>query len=206
MSGKDAIIAFGIALATMAVVAQSNGELNEDNFVSAFQGEKPETIQTFLEKAKGHQPLSMTDRSILRWVCDSEVQTESIKKAGEIIDSNDLASMDVGINFEFDFEAMSGEALDALNDLGTALQNDDFAQIQILVNGHTDAKGDDAYNLSLSKARAEAVRSRLILDYGIAPDRLIAIGFGEQRLRDPSNPESTTNRRVEIVSLGPISR
>ena len=101
---------------------------------------------------------------------------------------------------------MSGEALDALNDLGTALQNDDFAHIQILVNGHTDAKGDDAYNLSLSKARAEAVRSRLILDYGIAPDRLIAIGFGEQRLRDPSNPESTTNRRVEIVSLGPISR
>lgn len=72
----------------------------------------------------------------------------------------------------------------------------------VLVEGHTDSTGGESFNLSLSQRRADAVRSAL-LARGIAPDRVIARGYGEQY---PVADNSTSagrqqNRRVEIVIL-----
>jgi outer membrane protein OmpA-like peptidoglycan-associated protein len=71
---------------------------------------------------------------------------------------------------------------------------------KILIEGHTDSKGNDASNLALSKARAEAVQSYLATR-GIAADRMTANGLGASR---PVADNNTTdgranNRRVEIV-------
>jgi uncharacterized protein (TIGR03382 family) len=74
-------------------------------------------------------------------------------------------------------------------------------QIELVrVEGHTDDKGDDGANLTLSKSRAEAVRERLIVE-GIAAERLEAVGYGEAR---PIAPNKTAkgreaNRRVEFI-------
>ena len=203
MSGKHASLAFMLSLATMAALAQSNGELAESGFVSALQGEQPQTIESFLTETKDSKTLSTAERGILKWISNGALDTESIRKAGEILDTNNLPSMEVESNFEADSEVVGQDSLEAL---GKALQNDALASIQILLTGHTDAKGDNDYNLTLSKARAEAVRSRLILEYGIAPDRIIAIGFGEERLTNSSDPESTVNRRVEIVNIGDVQQ
>lgn len=68
------------------------------------------------------------------------------------------------------------------------------------VEGHTDAQGDDAYNLALSRDRAATVVDWLV-DHGIAEERLTAEGYGEQRpvADNTSDAGRQLNRRVEVV-------
>lgn len=72
------------------------------------------------------------------------------------------------------------------------------------VQGHTDSTGDDAYNLTLSDARAASVVEYLTTN-GVDADMLQALGYGETLLK--ATPEETDedraiNRRIEFVQLG----
>ncbi|MGR9054178.1 MAG: OmpA family protein [Gammaproteobacteria bacterium] len=70
----------------------------------------------------------------------------------------------------------------------------------IQVEGHTDSTGSDEYNLKLSERRADAVK-RALVHAGIAPERIKAIGYGEEypiASNDTSSGQQQ-NRRVEIV-------
>jgi outer membrane protein OmpA-like peptidoglycan-associated protein len=72
---------------------------------------------------------------------------------------------------------------------------------RIEVEGHTDDRGDRAYNLDLSQRRASAVLEFLVTRGGVARERLVARGFGADRpiVANPSTPEEQArNRRVEI--------
>ena len=70
----------------------------------------------------------------------------------------------------------------------------------ILVEGHTDSKGSDSYNMRLSQKRANAVREYLVA-YGVEPERLEAMGFGEVRPIDDNSTRDgrERNRRVEFT-------
>jgi outer membrane protein OmpA-like peptidoglycan-associated protein len=68
----------------------------------------------------------------------------------------------------------------------------------VLVEGHTDNVGDDAYNLELSRARARAVRDYLVAHHGIEASRLKAVGYGESRPVEGSDPSAAVNRRVQF--------
>jgi outer membrane protein OmpA-like peptidoglycan-associated protein len=82
------------------------------------------------------------------------------------------------------------------------LQDGDRA---LLVEGHTDSQGSDAYNVDLSQRRADAVRSFLITR-GYAANLVRATGIGEARpVADNTSAEGrANNRRVEIV-VSPLS-
>jgi len=71
---------------------------------------------------------------------------------------------------------------------------------RIRICGHTDNRGPRTENLKLSQARAEAVRQYLITA-GVAAERLVAIGYGENRPIASNRSESgrEKNRRVELV-------
>jgi outer membrane protein OmpA-like peptidoglycan-associated protein len=71
---------------------------------------------------------------------------------------------------------------------------------KIVVEGHTDAQGKEAFNLDLSTRRAQAVRDYLA-SHGVAPDRITAQGLGFSRpIADNKTAEGrANNRRVEIV-------
>ena len=73
----------------------------------------------------------------------------------------------------------------------------------LIIVGHTDDVGPDDRNLLLSQRRADAV-ARLILDQGIAPERLTVEGRGESAPIDTnSTPEGrAANRRVDVAILG----
>ena len=58
-------------------------------------------------------------------------------------------------------------------------------------------------NMTLSERRAEAVRDYLVGHFSIGASRLIAIGYGEERLKNTADPDAAENRRVEVVNLGP---
>jgi outer membrane protein OmpA-like peptidoglycan-associated protein len=72
--------------------------------------------------------------------------------------------------------------------------------LKVRVEGHTDSRGPDAYNLALSQRRADSVRAFLV-QHGVAPERLDAMGYGETRPVDPREvPEAwEKNRRVQLT-------
>lgn len=69
----------------------------------------------------------------------------------------------------------------------------------VLIEGHTDDLGSDAYNLKLSMKRAEKIR-QLLLSGDISDELISVIGFGEQHPLVPNNsPENrSVNRRIEF--------
>jgi len=105
------------------------------------------------------------------------------------------------IHFEFDkavIRPISFRILDAVVDI--MKQNPDIKKVR--VEGHTDSKGSDAYNIKLSQRRSNAVRDYLI-SHGIEADRLVAVGYGETRpVADNNTAEGRArNRRVEFTIL-----
>ncbi len=71
-------------------------------------------------------------------------------------------------------------------------------QYSLTIEGHTDASGQFARNLSLSMARAAAVRDVLVQKYGIDGARLTAVGKGPSQPLNPGNPFDPANRRVQF--------
>jgi len=71
---------------------------------------------------------------------------------------------------------------------------------KIEIQGNTDNVGGDAYNQTLSEARAKAIITWLT-QYGIAADRLTAKGFGKTRpiADNATDAGRAKNRRVEIA-------
>jgi outer membrane protein OmpA-like peptidoglycan-associated protein len=76
----------------------------------------------------------------------------------------------------------------------------DYPDRDLWIEGHTDSRGTDGYNLALSEQRAEAVRGALVAR-GIDSDRLIAVGVGEDYpvATNDTMAGRQENRRVEVV-------
>lgn len=110
-------------------------------------------------------------------------------------------SLDLEVNFEFASARLSNDAKIVLDNLGQALKNPSLAQASVRVVGHTDAKGSDAYNLTLSQERAAAVARYLSSEHGIAGQRLTTEGKGRSELFDRDDPYSALNRRVQIIRI-----
>jgi outer membrane protein OmpA-like peptidoglycan-associated protein len=74
--------------------------------------------------------------------------------------------------------------------------------LKVGIEGHADARGDAAFNQSLSERRAANVRAALI-KLGLDPDKITAEGFGATRLRTQGTTEEDhrANRRVEFVVI-----
>ncbi len=97
-----------------------------------------------------------------------------------------------------------------LDDLFTLLSDSPNLTL-VEISGHADERGDDAYNLALTHARARSVRKYLV-DEGIADDRLLANGYGERQpavdavTQKPCVEHSERcwekNRRVEFRIVG----
>lgn len=108
-----------------------------------------------------------------------------------------------GIYFDTAKAVVKPESEPTLKEVGKLLGND--SRLRLTVVGHTDAVGDLATNLELSRARARAVVEALTARHGVSAARLRSDGVG------PLAPVATNrtadgrakNRRVDLVDLGP---
>jgi large repetitive protein len=105
------------------------------------------------------------------------------------------------VYFKTDRAVIEPRSFALLDNVAAVLKTHDTLHIQ--VEGHTDSQGDDAYNKGLSQRRAEAVVAYLTKK-GIAADRLIAMGFGEEQpIADNRTAQGRAqNRRVVFTVLG----
>jgi outer membrane protein OmpA-like peptidoglycan-associated protein len=122
------------------------------------------------------------------------------KKIIEVAKKAELPSLDFSITFGFDSADIDHDSFAQLDTLAEALKSGDLSTYRFLINGHTDSKGSDEYNLALSQQRASAVVDYLVSKHDIDPARLKAIGFGESSLKDVHDGEAAENRRVEIIN------
>ena len=100
--------------------------------------------------------------------------------------------------FEVDKAELKVDSLGLLDNLVQALlEHEEIRTLRI--EGHTDTTGSADHNRSLSNQRAEAVRAYLVRS-GVAQERLVAVGFGEDRPLQEGDSEDVhaTNRRVEF--------
>lgn len=112
-----------------------------------------------------------------------EVKTENVEGTREYQRDFALASISRpvlidNIFYEFDRSELTPESAASLDELVKLLELN--ANVTIELSSHCDFRGSDNYNKRLSQARAESVVKYLI-EHGIAPDRLTAIGYGEER-------------------------
>ena len=140
-------------------------------------------------------------------VIEWEGDQGSVRIAASKVDLYDRLTRDGrvttrGILFDVDSDVIQPESAPTLEEIGTTLQ--EHPDLRISIEGHTDSDGDEASNLDLSERRAEAVRARLIQEYGIDASRLESAGYGESRPVAPNDtPEGKQqNRRVELVRIG----
>ncbi len=105
------------------------------------------------------------------------------------------------IYFDFDKATFTTEAYTELNKLENMMRQNEGMIIELA--GHTDAVGTKAYNLFLSKKRAEAVKDYLTKK-GIDPRRIQAVGYGKNKplaSNDDEDEGRELNRRVEFKVL-----
>lgn len=118
-----------------------------------------------------------------------------VERVGEGIKVTMKESM---VNFGFDSANLTATAKTNLDKLAQVLVSNPDTNINIY--GHTDSKGSDTYNLSLSEKRANAVKSYLT-SKGVASNRIFAMGRGEAEpvASNDTDAGRAENRRVEFA-------
>lgn len=109
----------------------------------------------------------------------------------------DPGAFDMLITFDLGSDRLSDQARQNLAEFAKALQSGKLSDTRFNIDGHTDARGPDGFNLDLSNRRAEAVVSYLET-LGIPRERLVAKGHGESQPR-VDDPFADINRRVEAT-------
>jgi len=108
------------------------------------------------------------------------------------------------IYYDYDQDAIRDDAKPTLDALVRILQDNPAIRIQLA--SHTDCRGSESYNQSLSQRRAESA-VRYLVQKGILSERLIAKGYGESKPANEckcakcSEEEHQQNRRTTFMVL-----
>jgi outer membrane protein OmpA-like peptidoglycan-associated protein len=106
-----------------------------------------------------------------------------------------------GILFDVNSATIKPESYGTLKEMANVLK--EYADLKVKIVGHTDADGNDATNLDLSKRRAVSVKSALAKEFGIDEGRMEADGKGESEPIDKNDTPAgkANNRRVEFIKI-----
>jgi outer membrane protein OmpA-like peptidoglycan-associated protein len=125
---------------------------------------------------------------------DEELENAEVERVGEGI----KVTFDSGLLFEFDSAEIQGQSEENLTEFAQTMQ--DFEESNILIVGHTDAKGSSDYNQKLSENRAQSA-ANFLMRQGLSGDRITTTGKGEAEPVATNDTEAgrQQNRRVEVA-------
>ncbi|WP_295799584.1 OmpA family protein [uncultured Microbulbifer sp.] len=148
--------------------------------------EQPEIINT---DSDGDGVLDRNDR------CPDTLPGAEVDENGCVVAEQTITLEN--IQFEFNSAKLTPAAEMSLNRVVQSLRSQPDSQVEVA--GHTDSQGNDAYNMRLSRQRAESVRSYLVRG-GIDANRISARGYGETQpvASNATDAGRAQNRRVEM--------
>jgi outer membrane protein OmpA-like peptidoglycan-associated protein len=132
----------------------------------------------------------------------NEIPGAEVQRAGEGIivtfSEKNPDGSDMGVYFDFNKSEITSNSMLAMNKLIRIFT--EYPETNILVEGHTDDKGSESYNLSLSERRALAVGDYL-KNNGISFSRLAIKWYGESqpKIDNLNDANRAENRRVEFA-------
>jgi outer membrane protein OmpA-like peptidoglycan-associated protein len=123
-----------------------------------------------------------------------DLEGAHVERVGEGI----LITFEAGLVFDHDSYSLKENTKTNINQLAQTLKK--YDDTNILIEGHTDNTGEDAYNQKLSENRAAAVENYLV-GQGIKNSRVTTKGYGESQPLDANESEAgrQKNRRVEVA-------
>jgi outer membrane protein OmpA-like peptidoglycan-associated protein len=206
---KIKIATLGLAFATSAMLFQSCASATKTQKGAVIGAAAGGTIGAIIGKKAGNTAVGAIIGGAVGGTAGAVIgrrmdrQAEEIKQTvpnAEVIREGEgiIVKFDSGILFDVDQANLKPAAKSNIESLATSLKNN--PQTNILIVGHTDASGTDAYNYKLSERRAASVKSYAV-SQGIAASRLTTEGRGEtEPISDnTSDTGKAQNRRVEIV-------
>jgi outer membrane protein OmpA-like peptidoglycan-associated protein len=159
-----------------------------------------------IASANQHQMINFGNRvATTQEIVDYLAPAQPMRRRGlRVLDteapSHRTRTVSMQINFGFNSDELNEKSLEQLKPVGKALVSNQLRSLHFTLEGHTDAKGSNAYNLGLSKRRAVRVKEFFMHRYGVSAERIIALGRGEEQLLHPDRPYSGVNRRVTITA------
>ena len=131
--------------------------------------------------------------------------SDSLREQMERMQSEELAAATAGLQdvfFQFDSWSLTEEGKQALQQNMGLLQHDPSANL--LIEGHADQRGTQAYNMILGKKRAAAIRDYLN-ELGMDENRLRVVSYGKDKpfCQDPTEVCYQLNRRGHLLVQNP---
>lgn len=196
----------------LLAIASCNGQHIQKNILQATNPsvtilEAPQTVP--VTQLEPPQPASAT-ATTLTTSQPAQTTTTSVQQTLTALNAQKTSEgiridLPENILFDFDKSELRPTAKPTLTKLNSLLNY--YRNAPVSIYGHTDGKGSNDYNRSLSQERANAVKTYFVRTFGIEGDRLEAKGFGESRpiapntksdgSDDPQNRQK--NRRVEVI-------
>ena len=163
--------------------------------IGEVEGGKAEVdISAFVTKDDTFSFLRLTD---LKSACKGPYAGADID-AVAAIGSQIKLSLSSAVLFDLNSYILKKEAHQVIHNL---MQKDDYREMKLSIEGHTDSIGTRAYNQKLSLQRANEVRKYLLEYENFTLENISIVGYGELRpLVENSNREQRAkNRRVELL-------
>jgi len=178
---RGAVIGAGAGAAAGGVIGNQTGSTARGAIIGAVIGGAAGAVI-------GHQ-MDQQAKEI-----DQSVPGATVERVGEGIQ----VTFDSGVLFDFDSDRVRSDAAINLNELANSLRK--FPNSDVLIVGHTDSRGDDAYNMNLSQRRANSA-SAYLQARGVPASRIRTSGRGESEPVASNATEAgmQQNRRVEIA-------
>jgi len=183
MSNKErgAVIGAGAGAAVGGVIGNNTGSTARGAIIGAVIGGAAGAVI-------GHQ-MDQQAKEL-----DQSIPGAKVERIGEGIQ----VTFDSGLLFDFDSDRIRSDAAANLQELARSLNK--FPDSDLLIVGHTDSRGDDAYNQSLSYRRSNSA-SAYLQSQGVPVSRIRTSGRGESEPVASNDTEAgmQQNRRVEIA-------
>ena len=189
-----------LALAALAALLASP-QVQAEKVVMYREGQlvNPQDVAAVLGQTRSIRLLDEAPAAPKKFVVATEVAL--VKKSAPVPASSpaahDASALSLPVRFSFDSAEILPPARAQLDALAEGIKLL-APRSTVTVEGHTDAVGSDAYNLDLSRSRAQAVRDYLVQHHGIDVARLKAVGYGEDRPLEDADPYAAVNRRVQF--------
>ena len=156
------------------------------------------------EVARNEAPAADADRDGVPDSADNCADTPrnyAVDAQGCPIPVEEVARVELLVNFEFDRSEVRPQYFDEIEEVADFMEQ--YPDVVIELEGHTDSRGAADYNQGLSERRANAVRQVLLDRFNVSAARVSASGFGESQpiASNDTDAGRADNRRVITVII-----